>query len=80
MLIPMNNPNAEQLCDVSSPDQIITVRPDQATDTVQQLPYFVGISGATAGSPQICKDQEFKLPASPSNPSTIVKVQVPTEF
>ncbi|MBD2188306.1 cupin domain-containing protein [Pseudanabaena mucicola] len=46
----MNNPNVEQLCDVSSPDQIITVRPAQATDTVQRLPYFVGISGTTAGA------------------------------
>jgi uncharacterized RmlC-like cupin family protein len=30
--------------------QCITVRPDRAVATRQQLPYFVGISGATAGT------------------------------
>lgn len=30
--------------------EIITVRPEQDVDTKQRLPYFVGISGATAGS------------------------------
>lgn len=31
-------------------DTIVTVRPDAETLTKQRLPYFVGISGATAGS------------------------------
>ncbi len=30
--------------------EIITVRPDRETETRQHLPYFVGISGATAGT------------------------------
>ncbi|HSM81722.1 MAG TPA: cupin domain-containing protein [Nodosilinea sp.] len=30
--------------------EIITVRPQHDTATLQKLPYFVGISGATAGS------------------------------
>ena len=44
----MTNANSEQFLDTSS--QIITVRPDCETSTLQKLPYFVGISGATAGS------------------------------
>jgi uncharacterized RmlC-like cupin family protein len=44
----MTNAESEQFLDTSS--QIITVRPDCATSTLQKLPYFVGISGATAGS------------------------------
>jgi uncharacterized RmlC-like cupin family protein len=34
----------------TAPDSIVTVRPDAETMTRQKLPYFVGISGATAGS------------------------------
>lgn len=44
----MTNAESEQFLDTSS--QIITVRHDCATSTLQKLPYFVGISGATAGS------------------------------
>ncbi|MEJ2327715.1 MAG: cupin domain-containing protein [Chromatiaceae bacterium] len=32
------------------PQQLMTVRPDRETLTRQRLPYFVGISGATAGT------------------------------
>lgn len=32
------------------PDQIVTIRPQAETMTRQKLPYFVGISGATAGT------------------------------
>lgn len=36
---------------LSPPEQeLVTVRPEHETLTRQQLPYFVGISGATAGS------------------------------
>ena len=31
-------------------DEIITVRPQEATETLQKLPYFIGISEQTAGS------------------------------
>lgn len=34
-----------------SPAQIVTIRPQAETMTRQKLPYFVGISGATAGTP-----------------------------
>ena len=44
----MVNSDSEQLPDHSS--QIITVRPDRETATLQKLPYFVGISGTTAGA------------------------------
>ncbi|TYQ25845.1 cupin domain-containing protein [Pseudanabaena sp. UWO311] len=44
----MTNADSEQFLDTSS--QIITVSPDCETSTLQKLPYFVGISGATAGS------------------------------
>jgi len=44
----MVNSISEQLPDHSSP--IITVRPDCETATLQRLPYFVGISGSTAGA------------------------------
>jgi uncharacterized RmlC-like cupin family protein len=33
-----------------APAQIITIRPEAETMTRQKLPYFVGISGATAGT------------------------------
>jgi uncharacterized RmlC-like cupin family protein len=32
------------------PGQVVTVRPDREVATRQRLPYFVGISGATAGT------------------------------
>jgi len=48
ILVTMTNNDSEQFLDTSS--QIITVRPDCETSTLQKLPYFVGISGATAGS------------------------------
>ena len=44
----MNNPDSAKFLDTSN--QIITVRPDRETATLQKLPYFVGISGATAGA------------------------------
>ncbi len=44
----MTNPDSAKFLDTSS--QIITVRPDRETATLQKLPYFVGISGATAGA------------------------------
>ncbi len=44
----MNNPDSAKFLDISN--QIITVRPDRETATLQKLPYFVGISGATAGA------------------------------
>ena len=44
----MTNSNSEPQPDHYS--QIITVRPDRETATLQKLPYFVGISGATAGT------------------------------
>ncbi|MEA5487984.1 MULTISPECIES: cupin domain-containing protein [Pseudanabaena] len=44
----MVNSDSEQLPNHSS--QIITVRPDSETATLQKLPYFVGISGTTAGA------------------------------
>lgn len=31
-------------------DEVITVRPDEATETLQKLPYFIGISAKTAES------------------------------
>jgi uncharacterized RmlC-like cupin family protein len=33
-----------------NPDEIVTVRPQKTTMTKQQLPNFVGISGASAGA------------------------------
>ncbi len=43
-----NDPYAENSASV--PTEVITVRPEAETLTRQQLPYFVGISGATAGA------------------------------
>jgi uncharacterized RmlC-like cupin family protein len=34
----------------AAPQPVVTVRPDRETLTRQRLPYFVGISGATAGT------------------------------
>lgn len=48
MTIAMIDSSSEQLPDLAG--QIITVRPDRETATLQKLPYFVGISGATVGA------------------------------
>jgi uncharacterized RmlC-like cupin family protein len=43
-----NDPYTES--STSVPAEVITVRPEAETLTRQRLPYFVGISGATAGA------------------------------
>ena len=39
---------------MSANDKIITVRPQEVTNTRQQLPNFEGISAATAGATGLC--------------------------
>jgi uncharacterized RmlC-like cupin family protein len=45
----MISPNSSTPTDTASQD-VITVRPEAETMTCQRLPYFVGISGKTAGT------------------------------
>lgn len=62
--------------DLSSPDaetdrpptEIITVRPDAETLTRQRLPYFVGISGATAGATGISMNLVIIPPGGSAEP------------
>ncbi|WP_219892251.1 cupin domain-containing protein [Chamaesiphon polymorphus] len=56
---PMTNPQ---------PNEIVTVRPDTDTMTRQRLPYFVGISAATAGSQGISMNLVVIPPASSAEP------------
>jgi uncharacterized RmlC-like cupin family protein len=56
---PMANPQ---------PAEIITVRPDTDTMTRQRLPYFVGISAATAGAQGISMNLVVIPPASSAEP------------
>ena len=48
--------------------EIITVRPQQDTATLQKLPYFVGISGATAGSQGISMNLVIIPPGASAKP------------
>lgn len=48
--------------------QIVTVRPDTETLTRQRLPYFVGISGATAGARGISMNLVIIPPDSSAEP------------
>ncbi|PSB50255.1 cupin [Chamaesiphon polymorphus CCALA 037] len=50
------------------PNEIVTVRPDTDTMTRQRLPYFVGISAATAGSQGISMNLVVIPPASSAEP------------
>ncbi len=49
-------------------DEIIVVRPDTATMTRQQLPYFVGISQATAGATGIAMNLIVIPPGGAAKP------------
>ena len=48
--------------------EIITVRPQHDTATLQKLPYFVGISGATAGSQGISMNLVIIPPGTSAEP------------
>ncbi|MFQ4135731.1 cupin domain-containing protein [Nodosilinea sp. PGN35] len=48
--------------------EIITVRPQHDTATLQKLPYFVGISGATAGSQGISMNLVIIPPGASAEP------------
>ena len=49
-------------------DEIVTVRPELTTDTVQALPNYVGISGLTAGSKGISMNMVVIPPGSAAEP------------
>jgi uncharacterized RmlC-like cupin family protein len=51
-----------------NPSQIITVRPDAETLTRQRLPYFVGISTATAGATGISMNLVIIPPGGSAEP------------
>lgn len=48
--------------------EIITVRPQHDTATLQKLPYFVGISGSTAGSQSISMNLVIIPPGASAEP------------
>ncbi len=50
------------------PDEIITIRPKAETQTRQRLPYFVGISGSTAGTTGLSMNLVIIPPASSAEP------------
>lgn len=47
---------------------LVTVRPDNTTDTLQRLPTFVGISGKTAGATGICMNRVVIPPRGQAEP------------
>ncbi|HEY9642053.1 MAG TPA: cupin domain-containing protein [Coleofasciculaceae cyanobacterium] len=51
-----------------SPAEIVTVRPDSETLTRQRLPYFVGISGTTAGAKGISMNLVIIPPGASAEP------------
>jgi uncharacterized RmlC-like cupin family protein len=79
------------MADFSSPAdaEIVTVRPQHDTATLQKLPYFVGISGATAGTQGISMNLVIIPPGASAEPHYhkdyetaiyIVKGQVRTAY
>ena len=48
--------------------RVVSVRPDTAITTLQRLPYFVGISGATAGSQGLAMHLVVIPPGARSEP------------
>lgn len=58
--------NSNGLCN----DQLVTVRPETTNITRQQLPYFFGISGATAGSQGISMNLVVIPPGGTAIPHT----------
>jgi uncharacterized RmlC-like cupin family protein len=48
--------------------EIVTVRPQQGTMTLQKLPYFVGISGSTAGTQGLSMNLVVIPPGASSEP------------
>jgi len=52
----------------SQPDEIVVVRPTEETMTRQRLPYFVGISGATAGTSHLSMNLVIIPPGSSADP------------
>jgi uncharacterized RmlC-like cupin family protein len=50
------------------PDEIVVVRPTEETMTRQRLPYFVGISGATAGTTHLSMNLVIIPPGSSAEP------------
>lgn len=48
--------------------EIITVRPEQSIETIQKLPNFVGISGATAGAKGISMNVVIIPPSAKAEP------------
>jgi uncharacterized RmlC-like cupin family protein len=54
---------------ITNPDaDIITVRPDSPVTTVQSLPYFVGVSGKTAGAESLSMSLVVVPPGAVSEP------------
>lgn len=54
--------------ETDSPAEIITVRPAAETETRQHLPYFVGISGATAGTTGLSLSMVIVPPGGAAEP------------
>lgn len=50
------------------PDEIITIRPTETTATKQQLPNFVGISGANSGSQHLSMNLVVIPPGGAAQP------------
>lgn len=49
-------------------NEIVTIRPELATDTLQKLPYFVGVSAATAGATGLSLSMAVIPPGAVSEP------------
>jgi len=60
------NKNGDNI--VESSEDIVTVRPDSEVTSKQQLPYFIGISGDTAGSKGISLNLVIIPPGGSAEP------------
>lgn len=49
-------------------EEIVTVRPDGATMTLQKLPYFIGISGQSAGTKSLSLNMVIIPPGASAAP------------
>ena len=57
---------------MNTPDEIITIRPQVPTETLQRLPYFVGISGTSAGTRGLSMNKVIIPPGAKAEPHSHV--------
>jgi uncharacterized RmlC-like cupin family protein len=66
--MPINSDRMNSGRDESASSDVVTVRPEKGVMTRQRLPYFIGISAATAGAKGICMHMVVIPPGAAAEP------------